>query len=319
LKATRVAACRAAGRRAAEFLRLAQLPTGEFRTVLSVDPRLVLEPVVDSTPFVTTFVLQALNELPAADLEGLDGTIERALGFLSGEQDEQGLWRYWTKLNPKRSLVPPDLDDTSCASWTLARYGRHARDCSALVAANRDGRGRFLTWVGPPEEDNDVDGVVNANVILYLGGRPESARACEYLRSLIESPESELGSWYYPDPLALDHAVSRAAYHGEGPLRDCREHLLTRVSDRCATRPRARDPLSSALAAATLLNCEAEVELLDEQVDHILGTQCGDGSWPRLAFYSGPRPPLPRSVWFGSEELTTALCLEPIARYAGAG
>jgi hypothetical protein len=284
-----------------------------------MDPRLALEPVVDSTPFVTTFVLQALHELPTAVLEGVDGTIERALGFLAGEQDEQGLWRYWTKHSGKRSLVPPDLDDTSCASWTLARFGRHARDCSAQVAANQDRQGRFLTWVGPREEDNDVDGVVNANVILYLGERPETAAACEYLRALIESPESELGSWYYPDPLALDHAVSRAARHGAGPLRDCRERLLTRVSDRCATRPRARDPLSSALAATTLLNCDAEVELLHEQVDHILDTQCGDGSWPRFAFYSGPRPPLPRSVWFGSEELTTALCLESLARYAGTG
>jgi hypothetical protein len=284
-----------------------------------MDPGLALEPVVDSTPFVTTFVLQALRELPAAALEGLDGTVERALGFLSGEQDEQGLWRYWTRHSAKRSLVPPDLDDTSCASWTLARFGRHARDCSALVAANQDRQGRFLTWVGPREEDNDVDGVVNANVILYLGERPQTAAACEYLCALIESPESELGSWYYPDPLALDHAVSRAAHHGAGPLRECRERLLTRVSDRCATRSRPRDPLSSALAATTLLNCDAEVELLDEQVDHILDTQCGDGSWPRLAFYSGPRPPLPRSVWSGSEELTTALCLESLARYAGTG
>jgi hypothetical protein len=64
------------------------------------------------------------------------------------------------------------------------------------------------------------------------------------------------------------------------------------------------------------MNCGADVDLLDRQVELIVDSQCRDGSWPRLAFYSGPRPPLPRSVWFGSEELTTALCLEAVARYA---
>jgi hypothetical protein len=315
----RVSACVDASRRGAEFLRRAQLPTGEFRTLLSADPRLLADPVPDSSPFATTFVLQALGELTPAVRQGLEETIAKALDFLAEEQDPEGLWRYWTRSSPRRSLVPPDLDDTSCASWVLARYGRGFKDSRALVAANRDAQGRFLTWVGPAEGDNDVDGVVNANVVLYLGIGPETAAACEYLSGLIESPESELGSWYYPDPLALDYALSRAACHGVAPLRSCRERLLTRVSDRCGAGAGHQDPLSAALAAATLMNCEAEVDLLDSQIEIILASQCQDGSWPRLAFYSGPRPPLPRSVWFGSEELTTALCLEAAARYAGFG
>jgi hypothetical protein len=273
--------------------------------------------VPDSSLFVTTFVLQALGQLPPELREGLQGTMKRALDFVAEEQGPDGLWQYWTKASPRRSLVPPDLDDTSCASWILARSGRGFKDSRALIAANRDAQGRFLTWVGTADGDNDVDGVVNANVVLYLGNGPETAAACEYLSGLIESPESELGSWYYPDPLALDYAVSRAAWHGVEALRSCRERLLTRVSDRCGAGAGRQDPLSSALAAATLMNCDAEVDLLDGQVDLIIASQCQDGSWPRLAFYSGPRPPLPRSVWFGSEELTTALCLEAVARYAG--
>ena len=55
----RVSACVEASRRGAEFLRRAQLPTGEFRTLLSADPRLLADPVADSSPFATTFVLQA--------------------------------------------------------------------------------------------------------------------------------------------------------------------------------------------------------------------------------------------------------------------
>jgi hypothetical protein len=101
-----------------------------------------------------------------------------------------------------------------------------------------------------------------------------------------------------------------------GSLRGCRDRLLARVSERCAAASRHQHPLAAALVALTLLNCEAEVDLLDRQIELILAMQCDDGSWPRVAFYSGPRPPLPRSVWFGSEELTSALCLEALARYS---
>ncbi|MBJ7614346.1 MAG: hypothetical protein DLM67_24705 [Candidatus Nephthysia bennettiae] len=297
----------------AEFLVRSQLPNGEFRTLLSTDFDLCKDVVSDRSPFVTTFVLQSLRLLQAP---GLEDAAEKALGFLLQEQDEQGFWSYWTRESPKRSLVPPDVDDTSCASWVMSRYGRSFRDNRTAVAANRDREGRFMTWLGLAEEENDVDGVVNANAVLYLGGGQETAAACEYLARLVESPESELGSWYYPDPLSLDHAVSRAAWHGVSSLRGCRERLLARVSDRCAGAGHPQNALGAALAALTLLNCEAEVELLDRQIDVILSRQRDDGSWPRAAFYSGPRAPLPRSVWFGSEELTTALCLEAVVRYS---
>jgi hypothetical protein len=312
----RTEACRRAAREGAEFLRRSQLPSGEFRTFLSTDFGLGRDVVPDSSPFVTTFVLHSLRQQPESTTEGTRGVVERALDFLLREQDEQGFWSYWTRDSPKRSLVPPDVDDTACASWALSSYGRTFRDNRAAVAANRDGEGRFMTWLGAPEESNDVDGVVNANVILYLGAGPETAAACDYLARLVESPESELGSWYYPDPLALDYAISRAMWHGVDALRACRDRLLARLTDRCAAVSRNHDILGAALAALTLLNCEAEVELLDRQIELILASQCGDGSWPRIAFYSGPRPPLPRSVWFGSEELTTALCLEALGRYS---
>jgi hypothetical protein len=309
----RVEACRRAGRLSADFLVCSQLPNGEFRSLLSTDFDLCRDVVADPSPFVTTFVLHSLRLYQGP---GLEGAIEKALGFLLQEQDEHGFWSYWTRATPKRSLVPPDVDDTSCASWVLSSYGRSFRHNRTAVAANRDREGRFMTWLGPDEEENDVDGVVNANVVLYLGGGQETEAACEYLSRLVESPESELGSWYYPDPLSLDHAVSRAAWHGATSLRGCRERLLARVSDRCTGTGHPQNPLGAALAALTLLNCEAEVDLLDRQMDVILSSQRDDGSWPRVAFYSGPRPPLPRSVWFGSEELTTALCLEAVVRYS---
>ena len=75
-------------------------------------------------------------------------------------------------------------------------------------------------------------------------------------------------------------------------------------------------PTSNLVLALACYAAAKIFELLDRQIELILAVQYDDGSWPRVAFYSGPRPPLPRSVWFGSEDLTSALCLEALARYS---
>jgi hypothetical protein len=47
-----------------------------------------------------------------------------------------------------------------------------------------------------------------------------------------------------------------------------------------------------------------------------LMTQRGDGAWPGCSYYTGPMAPAPRSVWFGGEAATTALCLEALSHFA---
>ncbi len=50
-------------------------------------------------------------------------------------------------------------------------------------------------------------------------------------------------------------------------------------------------------------------------VGHLLAQQGEEGGFSRAAYFMGPFAPAPRSVWFGSEELTTALALEALVRY----
>ena len=37
--------------------------------------------------------------------------------------------------------------------------------------------------------------------------------------------------------------------------------------------------------------------------------------WRAVAYYAGPPPPESHRAWFGSQELTTGLCAEALARY----
>ncbi len=74
---------------------------------------------------------------------------QRALTFLLGQRDRHGLWRHWTKDHPFFRQLPPDMDDTCCVSAALAGAGSAEVADPALLLANRDAQGMFLTWIMP--------------------------------------------------------------------------------------------------------------------------------------------------------------------------
>jgi hypothetical protein len=97
--------------RAVAFLRRSQLPHGEFRTFIGTDLQLS-NALLDSSPFVTTFVLHALSHL---DRNQVDDMVQKALDFLEREMEFGGVWRYYSSLQYKHCRIPPDLDDTACS------------------------------------------------------------------------------------------------------------------------------------------------------------------------------------------------------------
>jgi hypothetical protein len=68
-------------------------------------------------------------------------------------------------------------------------------------------------------------------------------------------------------------------------------------------------PLSTALAASVLQTFAPDSPALVKAIEYILGRQQNDGSWEACPFYCGERE------FWGSEELTTAFCIEVLARY----
>jgi hypothetical protein len=330
-------AVEAAVARAIAFLESVQLPSGELPVYASNDPTMAGQGEIDPSVFPTALAAHSLSFSPdAAPIR------ERALAFLAGERDRHGLWRHWTREHPHCAQLPPDLDDTSCASAAIGD--------PALLASNRDimlcnrrRDGLFLTWILPrlrltcpahrraawPQlrhaatlwlffrrtsaRPGDVDAVVNANALFHLGAFEGRGAVVDFLLGVLRrGAETECDKWY-ENPFAIRYFLSRAL---------AGEAEAAGLVERRAAGSAPATALEAALALCTSLNCgrrpaEAEVEAL-------LALQERDGSWPRAALYHGGRlrsagggfePRHPDTPHWGSEALTTAFCVEALSRW----
>ena len=297
--------------KAIDFLYHHQLPYGEFKTYMSPNPRLEDQYPPDSTPFVTTLVLYCIGFVNCPKVSEMT---RKAVNFLMEEMEPPGVWRYWASRTNQKST--PDLDDTSCASFVLKKYHPHIDSNIGIILGNRNEQGLFYTWIKDRTARNDVDSVVNANVLLYLGEREETRAVCDYLNHIVLNDQEEGSYWYYLDHLALYYMISRAYFNGVSNLRDARNAVVNKIISRQQKDGSFGDALNTALAVCALLNFEYDnSSVLGPAIGYILNRQQKGGDWSRAAFYTGPEAPLPHSFWFGSEELTTGFCIEALARY----
>jgi len=298
---------------AIDFLARRQLPSGELPVLASGKP--------DPAVYPTAVMAHSLSFAP-----GAASVRDKALDFLEAEMEPRGLWKHWTRAHPHAQQLPPDLDDTSCASAALTRAGRAIPDNRALLLSNRDRRGLFRTWkltrsqLAHPlvaflffrrtsAKPFDVDAVVNANVLFYLGAIPETAAVIDHLRSvLINGNERHCDKWY-DDPFVVWYFFARAL-HGVAP------DVAALIEGRLASASPAT-PLQHALRACTLLYLGRTPD-----VAPLLASQLSSGGWPSAPVYHGGRKrrrdgtfdaPHPDTPYWGSEEWTTAFCVEALA------
>jgi hypothetical protein len=294
--------------RAIAYLHQRQRPDGEFATYVSPDPGMASFRF-DSSPFATAQIVYSLSFARRSQSPEIPPMLRRATEFLAREMVGPALWRYWTAASGQR--IDPDLDDTACISAVLVRHGYLLFDLNLpVILHNRDEHGRFLTWVLRGDR-NDVDSVVNANVLWYLGDRPETWAASEYLNTLIvEGAEAE-SSCHYEDSLMLYYPISRAWQSGVTRLEGACRALPPRIAARQQADGSFGNSVNSALAICTLLNLgKPRHPAVARAVGSLLAEQRADGSWPRVAVWHGPG-------WYGSEELSTGLCVEALARVLG--
>jgi hypothetical protein len=253
------------------------------------------------------------------------------------------VWRHWTPAAPQHHVAAPDLDDTAYISGVLRDHGIAVPDNRAVLLANRDRRGLFYTWFvarWPPPRSarlwgiaarrarhpllgralwattpafpSDVDGIVNANVLAYLGEGPWAAPVVERLVAVFRAGGEGCCDSWYRGPFTFYYAVTRTRLRGFDAIAD---ELCARVRAAAADDGRiGRGPLDTALAVCALGNLEAEPELRERACAWLSSSQADDGSWPPEPFYhAGPRLDPPRPHW-GSRELTTGFCAEALAR-----
>jgi hypothetical protein len=325
--------------RGLEFLAQKQLPNGEFATYISTDHTLETNARFDSSPFVTALVAYSLA---LADTPVATRVIDRAITFLVAEMEPPGLWRYWTRQNPSHAIIPPDLDDTACVSLVLRQYGRTVPANRDIFLANRSPAGLFYTWVTPrwrmpahlpfwrvtvpqllhprraaafwkTEADRgDVDGVVNANVLLYLGYSPQTQPVVEYLIDIVRRHSEDSCDKWYVGPFAFYYALGRNFASGIGDLGHVRSMAVERLQTAAGESGAIGDSaLSTALSINALLLWDAAGPTVDRAVQFLLSEQHADGGWQKAVLYSGPK----RYFGWGSEELTTGFSVEALLRY----
>ncbi|MDA2926463.1 terpene cyclase/mutase family protein [Acidobacteria bacterium AH-259-G07] len=295
-------------RKAIDFLFRSQLPSGEFRTYSSRDPELLKGCVVESSVFGTSCVLYGLEFVAYPSVEHMR---KKGFNFLTEEAEAPGVWRFWTSTSGKR--IPPDLDVTCCASFVLKKCHPHILWGSNLKAilSNRNEEGLFYTWMMARKDQNDVDSVVNANVLLYLGEREETKPAMRYLNHSVLTDQVEKTLHYYVDDFSLYYAMSRAFFNGTTGLKESAEALITKLSKRQRGNGSFGNELQTAMAICSMLNLGCiQGDRLDMAVRWLLKQQGDGGAWPRLPFFKDPL-----HYYYGSEEITTAFCVEALARF----
>lgn len=342
---TPVSHVNAAIERAAGFLHDRQLPSGELTCFMSTDPALATDRRPDSSPFPTALIAYSLGFV---DSPLARRTIERATRFFAAQMEGPGMWRYWTRQHPYHGMIPADLDDVACVSHVLRREGVAFPSNEELLLANRDRAGLFYTWIVPrlpapasPSwwrvalwqwarpvrafyfwklnecERADVDGVVNANVLLYLGDGPGTQAVAGFLHEVLQNGREESCDKWHLNRFTFYYAVARAFREGAASLAPLRGEIVRRIAARARPDGAIGDSeLDTALAACALLAWGEVAPELDRAIEYLLARQMEGGEWPATAmYYGGPK----KYYGWGSEELTTGFCIEALARYQAAG
>jgi len=266
---------------------------------------------LDSSPFNVAHILEGVRACGGPEAGAIAAGLK---AYLWREASPRATWSYFARKTGRK--IDDDLDDTSCCA-ALLRGGEHDADLAAnreLVLANRDELGRFKTWLRPPEARNDVDSVVNANVLWYLGDH-EGARAaaawlCELVRTGAEGPTV----LYYENRLTLYFALARALADGASCLAPVRAPILDRLE---AVELETLDVVELAFCCRTAQRLGGPAGERARLLEALLGRQAADGSFAAAPVWNGPEHPAPRCVWWAGEPLSIGLALSCLAAARG--
>ena len=266
----------------------------------------------ERTPYLSALGALALKSCRDARANALR---DRTRTYLYHSIEYPGIWRYWRH-------IPPDFDSTSICSlaagphpWLL--LGRNVE----RILEYRDEEGRFLTFMLAENEPDvlarlrrNVDLVVNANIIAYLGDHPETKNAQRWVETLIRenrparnfdgSPTLSPG---YPYSVTAYYATARARIYAKPAFADLGPTMVDRIMDcRDAAGEFGNTLLSAQAVSALNMLGRLESREAERSLELFVDTQRLDGSWPEFLAWDIP------SIGFASEALTTAFCIEAI-------
>ena len=302
-------------RRSLDFLESAVDPNGAWHCIRFnvADPDIPRH--FERPPFVSALCALALE---SSDEERAKALCAATRSYLVDTIEHPGLWRYYRHL-------PQDLDSTAVCSLVIGSHpwillGRNV----PRILANRDEDGRFMTWVLEEDQPSvvssfrtEADPVVNANVLAYLGDRPETRDVQRWLEASIA--EDSLGgtSKWYPDTVTIYYAIARAVMRVQPAL----DHLCAMLADRILglldQEGESGNILQTAQAVSALYGT-GHLGRIDPRrhMERLIDCQREDGSWPELLAFGDQSLKWGAfgQIGHGSESVTSAFCIEALGR-----
>ena len=308
-------ACRASIRRGLDFLESDIDENGAWHCIRFniADPDIPRH--FERPPFISAFCVLALESCDEPKAKAMCAATK---AYLVDTMEYPGLWRYYRHL-------PQDLDSSTVCSLVI---GNHPwilleRNVPEMLA-NRDENGRFQTWILADDEPDvvsvfriEADPVVNANVIAYLGDRPETGEARHWLEGLIIDGKLDGTSKWYPDSISIYYAITRALLRVPSALDRLRPVLADGIHGLRDGKGEFGNILQTAQAVSALYNIGSLQSIdAEHQVERFLNSQREDGSWPEFLAFGDQELKwgVVGQVGHGSESVTSAFCIEALER-----
>ena len=310
-----VDACRESIRRGLDFLESTIDENGAWHCIRfnTADPDIPRH--FERPPFISAFCVLALESCDEPKAKALCAATR---AYLADTMEYPGLWRYYRHL-------PQDLDSSTLCSLVIGNHPWILLERNVPeILANRDEKGLFQTWILADDEPDvvsafriEADPVVNANVIAYLGERPETGEARQWLEGLIIDGKLDGTSKWYPDLASIYYAITRALLRVPSALDRLRPVLTERILGLRDEKGEFGNILQTAQGVSALYNI-GSLQSIDaqQQAERFLNWQREDGSWPELLAFGdqelkwGPVG----QIGHGSEPVTTAFCIEALER-----
>ena len=262
----------------------------------------------DLSPPLTALGVLALRDLPVS---GIPEVIRRSREHIERTALPGGLWRYYRN-------IPPDTDDTAMCALALGLDHPVVRGrTAASLAATRLDDGRFPTWF-EPGWNPVVDAVPNAHVVAVVGPGPATDAAVAWLLGVVESGREAASSAYYPDPLDLHLALTRAAEAGVEALRPALETAASRALDRLRTE--ALSPYRTAQALVVAASASLPGGSIPAGAARRLVELAGpDGAWPAETLFVAGNTDRSGLWHYQSWAVVTAMCVRALVAAGGEG
>jgi len=327
--------------RGVNYLHQHQFPNGEFCCYIGHEDSLK-DTIPDANIFPTSLISYSLLNL--ARLPKVDAMLQLTGSFLQYQSMRGGVWNNFTMAHQYFKICPACVDNTACASIVLKAINREFQHNKEILLFNRNSKKLFYTWftfrpnsvwnkdywllllrefrhplstllfwTQNEADKNDIDGAVNANVLFYLGLNDETSPIVDLMIKIIADHQEDTCDKWYRNPFTIYYFFSRNLHAGIAALEPIRAPIIQRILDNVKDNGSIGESiLDTALAIISLIKLDYRSAVISNAVNYLIGEQAEYGEWARWAlYYGGPK----KLQCYGSEEVTTAFCLEALALY----